>query len=468
MYLKINSLEKNVLLELRKVYKQSKEGDNLLSISEFKLNKHLIYQLVVAIVVFTILIFSIGWDELYWIYGAVIIFSFFLSKFIYLSYFSSKISKSFLYFDENVILKKELDFIEIYPLHQLTAVNFANAQGENFVMIKLSFGNEIMFFPYERAFKNVLERFARNITDSANAKKRGILSNRFPSSNQIHDLLYLHANSKDSNNKFKFIAISAIISSLILIIAVPYFLDWNSYRVAGKINTATSFRNYLKEDRNHLYKVSAKERIKEKYDEAISIYNKTNADDKSAIIKILQYLKNNEIYYVDILFQNDNRIRDISENYDVRIKSAENSFTTTKNKDREKELISTLNKTLGSIFPSDIISIGEITDRKNVPKIEIVYSYTNSEDGSLYYPVAQENINENQRDYYYGLTIYWYFKLFVPTEKNSIYSFTLKSNPAVQFSAETSNTDNVYSNMVYSAFRDFDTEFKYHFLGDEK
>ncbi|NCD07377.1 MAG: hypothetical protein EOL97_14790 [Spirochaetia bacterium] len=438
----------------------------MLSVSEFKLNKHLFYQLTVAIVVFTILIFSVGWKEIYWIYGAIILFSFFLSRFIYLSYFSSKINKSFLYFDENVIIKKDLDFIEIYPLNQLSAVNFANAQGENFVMIKLSFGNETMFFPYERAFKNVLERFARNITVSANAKKRGILSNRFPFSNQIQDLLYLHENSKASKNKFKFIAISVIISSLILIIAVPYFLDWNSFREAKKINTSTSFRNYIKEDRNHLYKISAKEKIKGKYDEAINIYNKTNADDKSAIIKILQYLKDNEIYYVDILFQNDNRIRDISKNYDVRIRSAENSFTTTKNKDREKELISTLNKTLGSIFPSDIICIEEITDRKNVPRIEIIYSYTNSEEGSLYYPVAQENINEYQRDYYYGLTIYWHFKLFVPTEKNSIYSFTLKSNPAVQFSAETSNTDNVYSNMVYSAFKDFDTEFKKHFLGD--
>lgn len=464
MNLKLNSLDKIFLNEFKKITKESIEGDNLLSIPEFKLNKHLVYQFIIALIAFIILIFSVGRQEIYWIYGAIVIFSFFLAKFLYLIVTQQKVNKSFLYFDENIVLKKDLDSVEFFPLHQLTGVDFERAESDNYVMLKLTFGNNKLYYPYEKSLRNVLERFGRNIVNIANAKKRGT-SGQINSSNLLHDLLYKTPSTIDSKSKTKFWVISIIISSLILSILLPYFLDWNSFREAKKINTATSFREYLKDEKNYLYRENAKNRIKEKYDEAIEKYKNTSTINNNSIIRILEYLKNNEIYTVDIIFKNDNRIKDISREYDVKIKSAEYSFTTTKNEEREQALISTLNQTLGAIFPSDIISINNISDRENVPKIVITYTYSNSEDGSLYYPVSQENLNENIRDYYYGLTIYWNFNLFIPIEKSPIYSFTLKSNPAIQFSAETSSTDNVYSNMVYSAFRDFDNEFKNHFFG---
>ena len=466
MKLKITSIDKALLDEFRKIIRESTEGGNLLSISEFRLNKHHTYQFIIALVVFTIFIFSVDRQEVYWIYGAIILFSFFLTKFLYLILIQKKVSKSFLYFDENIVLKKELDSVEFFPLHRLTAVDFERAESDNFVLLKLSFGNDKLYYPYENSLRNVLERFARNIVNIANAKKRGI-SGQITSSKLLLDFIYKSPSTIDTKYKTKFWSVSVIISCLILYFLAPYFLDWNSFRKAHQINTATSFREYLKEDKNYLYRENAKDRIIEKYDDAIDRYKNINTIDNNAMIIILEYLKNNEIYIVDIIFKNNNKIKDISEKYDVKIKSAEYSFTTIKNKEREHELVTTLNQTLGRIFPSDIISIENITDRENVPKIEITYTYLNSEEGSLYYPVDQENLNENNRDYYFGLTINWDFSLYIPIEKFPISSFTLKSNPAIQFSAETSSTDNVYSNMVYSAFKDFNREFKKHYFENE-
>ena len=202
------------------------------------------------------------------------------------------------------------------------------------------------------------------------------------------------------------------------------------------------------------------------YNEAISKYKNKTSSDNDAIIHILEYLKKNEIYYVDIFFKNENRIKDLNKNNNFKVISAQNSFSPTKNKPREQELINTLNQTLGSFFPSDIISIEDVEDRDNIPRFEITYTYSNSEDGSFYYPVSQEILNENERDYYYGLTILWDFSLLIPTENFFVYNFTLSSNPAIQFSTDSNSTDNVYSNMVYSAFRDFANEFDNHFIGN--
>ncbi len=98
------------------------------------------------------------------------------------------------------------------------------------------------------------------------------------------------------------------------------------------------------------------------------------------------------------------------------------------------------------------------------PKYEINYSYKNNEDGRLYYSESQETFPENRRDYYYGITIDWYFKIYLPKQPEPLFYFNLQSNPAIRFSANTKESTSVYSNMVYSAFKDLETEFSKQFF----
>lgn len=463
---KIENIDKSILKKIREITKNNVEGKNLLSISELRFNRQIIFQFIIALIIFIILLFNLGWNEIYWIYGATLVFSYFFIQFVFLILSYIKIRKCFLYFDESIILKKERDIVEFYPVEQLTEINFVNSDVEGYVMLKLTLINNILFYPYKRRRKKIIESFSNNLIQVSNNAKNRPKNSQVLSFSLLNDLLYINSDLENRKKHLKINILLMIVFSVLIIITLPYFLDWNSYRKATEINSATSFREYLKQDKNHIYRDAAKQLIREKYDEAILHYKKNNANakDNEAFVKILDYLKNNEIYNLNVLFQNINKIKDISKDYDVKIESAEYSFTRQKNKNREDELILTLNKALGNTFPSDIIKIEEIRDTKNVPKIEIMYTYTNSEDGSLYYPVSQENVSEKLRDYYYGLTIYWDFELYIPTQSDPIYSFRLKSNPAVQFSSETYSGDNVYSNMVYSAFRDFDIEFKKYFF----
>lgn len=454
-------LNENLIKEFRELIKKSKEGENILSVSELKSSGYILYQFLLAFIVFTILIFVLGREEIYWIWCAIVIFSFFISKLIFLLIHYYKVSKSFVYFDENIVIKRHLDTVEFAPLHQLSSVNQLEPREENKLLLNLIFDNEIIYFFLNKSKRANVEQFSKNILEKSTAiKTKKIDLNSTPWNSILED------SSLENHNYQKplYLAIFTALSSVVLFSLLPFFLDWNSFRKAEDINTATSLREYLREEKNYLFKEEAKNLIKQKYNLAIYQYSNINNNENNAIVQILEHLKNNDIYKVDIIFTGNNKIKDISRKYDVSINSAEYSFTQQKNRDREEELISTLNNTLGSIFPSDIIRIENVSDNDNTPKIEIIYSYQNSEEGSLYYPVSQEHLSESLRDYYYGLTIYWDFKLFIPEKDTPIYGFTLKSNPAIQFSSDSYNTDDVYSNMVYSAFKDFDTEFKNHFF----
>ena len=117
-------------------------------------------------------------------------------------------------------------------------------------------------------------------------------------------------------------------------------------------------------------------------------------------------------------------------------------------------MLNTLNKTIGKIFPSDMIKL-DSSNKKNVPQIKITYTYHNDK-GSLYYPTSQKGRVDFLRDYYYyGIMIVWDFQMFLPTDRKLIYQFELNSNPKVKFSSQINNNDTVYSDMVFSAFQDF-------------
>jgi hypothetical protein len=105
----------------------------------------------------------------------------------------------------------------------------------------------------------------------------------------------------------------------------------------------------------------------------------------------------------------------------------------------------------------------------NSPTIEINYEYLNSKDNSLYYPVAQENLPENQRTYYYGISVNWRFKWYLPSDKNSIVAFDLVSSPRIQFLTKSlASDDTVYSDMIYTAFEEMADEFKKLYLPIKK
>ncbi|OFX87807.1 MAG: hypothetical protein A2W99_15955 [Bacteroidetes bacterium GWF2_33_16] len=461
----IKSFESEVIIELKKTLKNASEGINLISLSELENNKTIVFEFIVATIVYTILLFSLDWDSIYWLYAATIIFSFFLAKIVVLIKDNFTFPKSFIYFDDSVIIKKQLDILEFNPITQLTKVEFVPSENKDYIIIKLIFNEQTFSFPYLKSKRDKLESFAKSLTNEANKSKK----DPFYAISFLHSKINNSGKTATKQEPFYKKALSwTFIFSMIFLFSLTYFLDWNSFRAASKIDTATSLRNYLSYEKNKLYRDEAKSLIIEKYNTSINIYKSQNYKiiNIAPFIKILEYLRDNEIFTLIIYFQNNNQIKDLSYKYDVSVVSAVHSFTDDKITERESELISTLNKTLGNSFPSDIIKIDDDLELENHPRIELRYTIENSGNGSLYYPVEQENLNESERTYYYGLTIYWDFKLFLPTQGNPIYEFSLISNPAAQFTSENNTSDNVYTNMVYSAFNDFEKVFRKYFFSD--
>lgn len=347
----------------------------------------------------------------------------------------------------------------------MTKVEFVPSENKDYIIIKLLFSEQIFTFPYLKSKKDNLESFSKSLINLANKSKK----DPFNATSFLHSKISNSGKTITKQEPFYKKALSwTFVFAMIFLFGLTYFVDWNSFRTAKKIDTATSLRNYLNYEKNNLYRDEAKSLIIEKYN--TSIHNYKSQNNKSIniapFIEILEYLRDNEIFTLIIYFQNDNQIKDLSYKYDVSVVSAVNSFTNDKITERESELIYTLNKTLGSSFPSDIIKIDYDLELENHPRIELRYTIKNSENGSLYYPVEQEYYNDSERTYYYGLTIDWDFKLFLPTQGNPIYEFSLKSNPAAQFTSENNSSDNVYTNMVYSAFNDFEKEFRKYFFNN--
>ena len=163
MKLTIDLHDKDFLLELERISKKTKEGENLLRVSELLSNKHIIIQFAIALIAFIFLIFFLGREEIFWIYFSLAVFVFFLVRFFYLLRCYQKNKWYFLYFDDNIILKKDLDNIEYYPLKELSNVEILKSNDDAFEILRLSFGKKTMNYSYMKKHHTILEAFTKSL-----------------------------------------------------------------------------------------------------------------------------------------------------------------------------------------------------------------------------------------------------------------------------------------------------------------
>ena len=260
-----------------------------------------------------------------------------------------------------------------------------------------------------------------------------------------------------SNQKYTFILSAFIL--LILYFTVPILIDNNQFENAKNINTPSSFREYLSEKKNVLFRDEARVRIKSIYNQQIDKYigKYRNLEGSSVFKEVLEYLRDRDFYYVQVEFNSKSNLEDIS-NRQLNIMSILPSFTHEKNLLRQKDALAAINSSLGKIFPTDIITFSDSVLQQQLPKIEIFYTYENNPD-KLYFPTEQRGFSQDDKTYYYGLKIFWNFKLLLPTQKEPIFEFNLISEPLNIFTSKTLTSDDIYAGMANSAFKDFISEF---------
>ena len=253
----------------------------------------------------------------------------------------------------------------------------------------------------------------------------------------------------------------SFIIGVILWFALPNIIDNNDFNYAKGINTATSFRAYLSETKNVRFRDEARNQINKIYNQYIGKYRNSlysSSVGAEAFIKTLEYLRDKNLYNVTLHFTSVSHLKDIyASNNQYNIIPIAESFTKNKNASRENEVFKTIKSSLGSIFPTDVFNLTS-TDNNIIPKFEVYYIYKNKSE-SLYYRFAEKDLPNNKKTWYYGIEIEWGFRILLPFSDKAIYEFNLKSEPANQFSSETFNPDEVYTNMAISAFNDFKDEF---------
>jgi|WetSurMetagenome_2_1015567.scaffolds.fasta_scaffold09331_6 hypothetical protein len=256
----------------------------------------------------------------------------------------------------------------------------------------------------------------------------------------------------------------SIFSFILLIFLVPMLIDNNQYKLANQINTATSYRQYLSESRNIRHREIAQKDIRALYDQAIKAYKSKSSGTAGtvAFTQLIEYLRDHNLYTVHMEFHPQSELIDGTFNTKYKIVPVATSFSQGKNQERQDHVIDVVKASLGSVFPTDILSINS-EDTASLPKLDVFYIYKNDPE-SVYYFVEEEKLPIEKRTWYYGIMVYWRLTLSLPTQTGPIYSFQIVSKPAQQFNTESSNTDAVYTNMALSSFQDFKNEFFRQFL----
>jgi len=408
--------------------------------------------LIIVFVILLIYLFTTTyWSRLYPLTFLVSIISYFIFQDIQTYLRWKKLGKDGIFIDENYFFYLKKDNLIILPLSE-------------FINSEIISSSKSSFYTCFNFINDKIKVACLIDDDEFNKFQNAIsLNSKFSKSNSNSFLLL------NQKKIFKKIPInsSSLLFALIIVFfiqfTIPIIIDKNNYQKAKKINTATSYRNYLKESKNLNYRDIVKDEIKYLYNKHIDYYlNLSSSSTGSDVFKILlEYLRDNDIYTVQIIFTPKSNINDICSDR-FKIIPITPSFSDEENQKRQNSSIKTLQSTLGKIFPTDIIDFSNLsTTDLSLPRFVINYTYTN-DPNSLYYSKKEENLSEELRTYYYGITIVWDIKLFIDNSSIPIYNFELLSNPAQEFSSY--NVDDVYSNMAISAFNDFKREFSNHFL----
>jgi hypothetical protein len=132
------------------------------------------------------------------------------------------------------------------------------------------------------------------------------------------------------------------------------------------------------------------------------------------------------------------------------------------NQARETRILQKISESFGKVIPGDILQFS--VGRGSPQETNFTVGYVIEASGELYYPVSQERLPENSRDWYTGIGFDWDFHVNVPDEERSTFQFSLKSEPAQLFNvaytkSACESTDlvptAVYGAMADSAFENF-------------
>jgi hypothetical protein len=442
----IDKLDYHIILD---EIKRGKKGYNLLKTTNFNFDSKAIMPYLMITGIFFLCFFKITWSDGIWLFIAIIVFSFFASG-IFVSY-----ETSYLYFNKDVIFIFQDHKFIYFPASEFLTYQFYTKDSQKH--ISLYFKNaKCCDFKYEGEIK----LFIDTLIQTSRASQDDLISK-----NKYNLLELLNSSNKSSNlNKHvikKSLRIIGTITIILFLIA-PFELDWNGYRNAIKTNTASSLRGYLSENKNFLFREEVKNLLIGKYNSYINQYKTkySNSNPVQSLVKLLEYLRDNDLDEVNVVFKNYSEIRDVKTR--LYVVSIQNTLNQQFIKEREKELIKTLNQTVGKVFPTDIFTLGDLIQNKRVPEIAITYTYTNS--NVKYFSTDEEKVDEIKRTYYYGILITWDFKMFLPFNTNPIYSFSLESTPSPTFHSQGREEGNVYSYMIYSAFDNFAKAYENHFF----
>ena len=256
---------------------------------------------------------------------------------------------------------------------------------------------------------------------------------------------------------------------------VPY----NDYRddelrweTAKSTANVSAYRLYVasRPDGRHL--TDAHEAIETLYESAVSKYRNVSNDATSqgveVVIKMLEYAKTTGHYKVFVNFAGDDQIPNDVESRLRRATGVSKfvpilpSFTPAMNQARETRILQKITESFGKVIPGDILqfSVGQGAPQE----IRFTVQYVIKTTGEMYYPVSQERLSAESRDWYTGIGFDWDFFVAVPDEESSRFQFSLKSEPAqlfnVAYTKSAGQSDEmvptaVYGAMADSAFDDF-------------
>lgn len=285
----LNSFDSDFINCIKTIYNNETEGEHILSLSEIKRNGFIIKFSAVIFLTYLLILFNVSWEKIYWIYIISIIFGIIIANLITLLVLNNKIHKSFLYFDNNVLLSKKGNTIEYLPLSDIEkCLVFDKKDSEKFLNIRIvsKVNNKDSFtFEYSQQNKNLAESFVQNIMLLKSD------TTKYHSQTELYRIIKNNEYSPQKGIKNNFLKKLIVFSlvGLIMFMYTPFCVDYNSFRQAKKVNTASSFRKYLGNKNNKLFIDEAKQNIKLKYDEVIQNYkNKCfNSDASNNMIKLL-------------------------------------------------------------------------------------------------------------------------------------------------------------------------------------
>ncbi len=413
---------------------------------------------ILEIIYIVILLLVNSWALFYWLLVSGPVLIYFLLRQLQCIWYWKRLDKDGMFFDNFYFISVSGKTLHLFPLISFKYSDSILAIDERNYIIRFHFSNGSINQPCKAKDSPSVQQFQNLLNQYISMLKQKETSINY--TNHFATTFY----EKLSVRRNPLIASLFILT--ILWFTLPNIIDNNAFNHAKNINTATSFRTYLSEPQNVKFRKDAILHIRRIYDDYISKYKTlifSHSSGSEAFVKVLEYMRDNDIFDVSMLFIPNSHLNDLYSNVtDYRVIPITPSFTIEKNKIRETEVIQTLQASFGKIFPTDIFNINNYENNIN-PKFEVYYSYKNNTE-SLYYNLKESNLPDNQKTFYYGIEIVWNFRISLPIMPETIYKFSLTSQPAQQFSSETINSDAIYSNMALSAFNDFKNEFDKQFL----